>query len=129
MYGQPRIKREQCIQRSLPWTDSVQRCKRSVFQPSKGVGMDKERYRFVVSAGDQATAGQASQALADMLRELDPVLDVDREKEDEATMDLGTIVNAIATSGATLAIAQGLAGWARERARPSRSRWTAAPGA
>jgi len=77
--------------------------------------MDKERYRFVVSAGDQATAGQASQALADMLRELDPVLDVDREKADETTMDLGTIVNAVATSGATLAIAQGLAGWLRAR--------------
>ncbi|VXC70609.1 conserved hypothetical protein [Burkholderia sp. 8Y] len=77
--------------------------------------MDKERYRFTVSAEDQATAGQASQALADMLRELDPVLDVDRQKADEATMDLGTIVNAIATSGATLAIAQGLAGWLRAR--------------
>ncbi|SAL80580.1 effector-associated constant component EACC1 [Caballeronia telluris] len=77
--------------------------------------MDKEHYRFVVAGEDQAAAGRASQALADMLRELEPVLDVDRQKADEATMDLGTIVNAIATSGATLAIAQGLAGWLRAR--------------
>lgn len=77
--------------------------------------MEKEHYRFLIAAEDQAAAGRASQALADMLRELDSVLDVDRQKADAATMDLGTIVNVIATSGATLAVAQGIAGWLRAR--------------
>jgi hypothetical protein len=77
--------------------------------------MDKQRYRFLVAAEDQAAAGRASQALADMLGEIQQVLDVDRQKTDPATMDLGTIVTAIATSGATLAIAQGIAAWLRAR--------------
>jgi uncharacterized protein YejL (UPF0352 family) len=77
--------------------------------------MDRRRYRFVVAAEDQAAAGRASQALADMLREVQQVLEVDRQKADNSTMDLGTIVTAIATSGATLAIAQGIAAWLRAR--------------
>ncbi|NML29766.1 effector-associated constant component EACC1 [Paraburkholderia antibiotica] len=77
--------------------------------------MDKQRYRFLVAAEDAATAGQASQALADMLREIEQVQDVDRQKVDEATMDLGTIVTALTASGATLAIAQGIAAWLRAR--------------
>lgn len=77
--------------------------------------MDRQRYRFLVAAEDQAAAGRASQALADMLREIQQVLDVDRQKADAASMDLGTIVTAITTSGATLAIAQGIAAWLRAR--------------
>ena len=75
----------------------------------------QEEYRFVVAAEDQATAGRGAQALADALREAEGVLEADRRKADETTMDLGAIVTVIATSGATLAIAQGIAAWLRAR--------------
>jgi Effector Associated Constant Component 1 len=78
----------------------------------------QEEYRFVVAAEDaedQAAAGQGAQALADALREADGVLEAGRQKADQDTMDLGVIVTAIATSGATLAIAQGIAAWLRAR--------------
>ena len=71
----------------------------------------REEYRFVVAAEDQAAAGRGAQALADALRKADGILKADRRKADEATMDLGAIVTVIATSGATLAIAQGIAAW------------------
>ena len=80
--------------------------------------MDRqEEYRFVVAAEDQdeAAAGQGAQALADALREADGVLEADRQKADQDTMDLGAIVTVIATSGATLAVAQGIAAWLRAR--------------
>ena len=75
----------------------------------------QEEYRFVVAAEDQAAAGRGAQALADALREAEGILEADREKADQATMDLGAIVTAIATSGATLAVAQGIAAWLRAR--------------
>jgi hypothetical protein len=77
--------------------------------------MERDSYEFTVEAEDQATAGAGAQALADALREADGVLEVDRSKADETTMDLGAIVSVIATSGATLAIAQGVAAWLRAR--------------
>ncbi len=77
--------------------------------------MERQEYRFVVAAEDQATAGRGAQALADALREAEGVLEADRQKADETTMDLGAIVTVIATSGATLAIAQGIAAWLRAR--------------
>ena len=75
----------------------------------------REEYRFVVAAQDQAAAGRGAQALADALREAEGVLEADREKADQATMDLGAVVTAIAASGATLAVAQGIAAWLRAR--------------
>ena len=77
--------------------------------------MENESYRFLVEDEDLAAASRASQALADTLREVQGTLDVNLTKNDEATMDLGTIVTAIATSGATLAIAQGVAAWLKAR--------------
>ncbi len=81
--------------------------------------MERQEYRFVVAAEDQATAGRGAQALADALREAEGVLEADRQKADETTMDLGAIVTVIATSGATLAIAQGIAAWLRARKQAS----------
>jgi len=75
----------------------------------------QEEYRFVVDAEDQATAGQSALELADLLREAEGVLEAKRRKADDTSMDLGIIVSAIAASGATLAIAQGLAAWLRAR--------------
>ncbi len=78
----------------------------------------QEEYRFVVAAEDakdQAAAGRGAQALADALREADGVLEAERQKADQATMDLGAIVTVVATSGATLAVAQGIAAWLRAR--------------
>ena len=77
--------------------------------------MDRFEYRFLVQAEDQSIAGRAAQFLADGLLEQDGVFDVQREKDSNATMDLGTIVTAVATSGATLALAQGIAAWLRAR--------------
>ena len=75
----------------------------------------REEYRFVVAAEDQAAAGRGAQALADALREAEGVLEADSEKADQATMDLGAVVTAVAASGATLAVAQGIAAWLRAR--------------
>lgn len=77
--------------------------------------MEREEYRFVVNAEDQSAAGRGAQALADSLREAEGVLEADRQKPDQTTMDLGAIVTVIATSGATLAIARGIAAWLRAR--------------
>jgi hypothetical protein len=79
----------------------------------------QQEYRFVVTAEDQATAGRGAQALADRLREAEGVLEAGRQKADETSMDLGTIVTVIATSGATLAIAQGVAAWLGARRQAS----------
>lgn len=81
--------------------------------------MEKQEYRFVVTADDQATAGRGAQALADALRETEGVLEADRQKADETTMDLGAIVTVIAASSATLAIARGIAAWLRARKQAS----------
>jgi hypothetical protein len=81
--------------------------------------MDKAQYRFIVASPDQAGAGRGAEALADALREADGVLGAERTKADAGTMDLGAIVTVLATSGATLAIAQGIAGWLRARRQAS----------
>ena len=77
--------------------------------------MERERFDLTVQAADQAEAGRAAQSLADALREAEGVLEAGRRKADPGTMDLGTIVQILATSGATLAIAQGIAAWLRAR--------------
>jgi hypothetical protein len=77
--------------------------------------MVSESYRFVVGAEEQALAGSGAIALADTLREADGVIEAVRSKANDQTMDLGTVVSVVATSGATLAIAQGLAAWLRAR--------------
>jgi hypothetical protein len=77
--------------------------------------MEHESYEFIVEAEDQAMAGRGAIALADVLREADGVLEANRRKADETTMDLGVIVSIIATSEATLAIARGVAAWLRAR--------------
>ncbi|MDO9714236.1 effector-associated constant component EACC1 [Paracraurococcus lichenis] len=77
--------------------------------------MMQERYDFIAEAEDQAAAGRAAMALSDILREADGVLEADRTKADNSTMDLGAVISVLATSGATLALAQGLAAWLRAR--------------
>ena len=81
--------------------------------------MERQEYRFTVTAEDQASAGRNAQALADTLREAEGVLEADRRKADETTMDLGAVVAVIASSGATLAIARGIAAWLRTRKQAS----------
>jgi hypothetical protein len=77
--------------------------------------MANESYRFAVEAEDRAAAGRSATALADALREADGVLEAVRDKTDNHTMDLGMVVSVLATSGATLSIARGLAAWLRAR--------------
>jgi hypothetical protein len=73
--------------------------------------MAEERYQIQIEAEDDRAAQQATRALADQLRELPGVLRVERRKEDLSTQDLGTILEVIASSNATLAIAGGIASW------------------
>jgi hypothetical protein len=77
--------------------------------------MAQESYKFTVEAEDQAAAGRSAQALSDVLREADGVVEAVRVKTDDHTMDLGAIISVLATAEATLAIAQGLAAWLRAR--------------
>jgi hypothetical protein len=72
-------------------------------------------YKFTINAQEQSAAVRDALALADSLREIDGVLEAKRKKTDDQTMDLGSVVSILATSGATLAIAQGLAAWLRAR--------------
>jgi hypothetical protein len=81
--------------------------------------MERQEYRFTVTAENPAAAGRNAQALADTLREAEGVLEADRHKADETTQDLGAIVDVIANSGATLAIAAGIAAWLRARKQAS----------
>lgn len=75
--------------------------------------MPEPSYRFVVEAADGRSAGEGARRLADGLREVAGVSEVSRAKADESAMDLGAIVGILATSGATVAIARGLADWLR----------------
>jgi hypothetical protein len=77
--------------------------------------MVNESYGFAIEAAEQAAAGRSAIALADTLREVDGVLEAVHGKADTHTMDLGAVVSVLATSGATLAIARGLAAWLRAR--------------
>ncbi|RAI55987.1 effector-associated constant component EACC1 [Roseicella frigidaeris] len=81
--------------------------------------MDRQEYRFVVASSDQAGAGQAAEALADRLREADGVLEAERSKAAADSMDLGSVVTVLASSGAAVAIAQGIAAWLRSRKQAS----------
>ncbi len=77
--------------------------------------MQKHSFKFTVDCESSGEAGAGAQALADKLREAEGVTDVDRLKADPTTMDLGSIVQIVAGSSATLAIAQGVAAWLRAR--------------
>jgi hypothetical protein len=77
--------------------------------------MINQSYTILVNAEDQAAAGSSAMALADTLQGADGVLEALRGKAAEHTMDLGVIVSVLANSGATLAIARGLAAWLRAR--------------
>jgi hypothetical protein len=78
--------------------------------------MMNEEYVFIVSSEDQAVAGSSATALAHSLREIAGVIEADRTKEASVpTMDLGAVISVLATSGATLAIAQGVGAWLRAR--------------
>jgi hypothetical protein len=80
--------------------------------------MAQESYEFTIEAENQAVAGNCANALADTLREADGVLKRVRVKADADTMDLGSVVSVLATSGAALAIAQGLAANGDQGTRP-----------
>jgi hypothetical protein len=77
--------------------------------------MGQETYQFTVKAEDPAAAGSGATALMDALQEVDGIIKANRLKGDESAMDLGEIVSIVANSGATLAIAGGVAAWLRLR--------------
>lgn len=75
--------------------------------------------KFFVEAEDAAIAGQAALALSDAIHEIEGVSSSERQKIDPSSMDLGTVVVALASSGAAVAIAQGLAVWLSARRNSS----------
>ena len=75
--------------------------------------MAEETYKLYIEATDARAAGQGVRSLADDLRGVPGVLEVGRQKGAQPTMDLGAIVTVLASSGATLAIARGIADWIR----------------
>lgn len=72
-------------------------------------------YYLNIQAEDEQAIDVKTRNLTDKLREIDGVLSADRIKYDKNTMDLGSVIGVIATSGATLALAQGIADWLRTR--------------
>jgi Effector Associated Constant Component 1 len=78
--------------------------------------MPRESYLFQVEGADRAAASRGAKALADILVEAEGVLQTTQGKgADNESMDIGSLVSVVATSGATLALAQGLAAWLRAR--------------
>ena len=74
-----------------------------------------DRYLLTVETESESVAGAQAGALADDLREIIGVEEAQRTKISTDTMDLGTVISVIATSGAALALAEGLADWLRSR--------------
>jgi hypothetical protein len=72
-------------------------------------------YLLNIRCEDQALAGASTVALTDTLQELEGVLAERSKAAGASTMDLGATISVIATSGATLAIAQGVSAWLRAR--------------
>jgi Effector Associated Constant Component 1 len=77
--------------------------------------MTSNQYFLSVEEGSDRDADMQTRILADNLREIIGVQQADRIKRTEGTMDLGTIISVLATSGATIALAQGAADWLRQR--------------
>lgn len=76
--------------------------------------MPQEQYTIrIVAEAENTRAALSGRSLVDELREVSGVLDVSRHKDNEGAMDLGLIVQVLATSGATTALAHGLADWIR----------------
>lgn len=62
-----------------------------------------------------ADANQYAQELEHIARKLDDEVQVRREKPSPTTMDLGSVLTIVISSGAALALARGLADWMRLR--------------
>lgn len=71
--------------------------------------------RFIVEDEDDAAANASAKDLAEVLLLADGVEKVTRVKEDEESLDLGTTVVALASSGAAIWIARGIATWLGQR--------------
>jgi hypothetical protein len=75
--------------------------------------MLEESYRFTIKDTDARGAGERAGQLANTLREVRGVEAVRRGKAEPSAMDLGAIVGIVASSGAAVAIARGVADWMR----------------
>lgn len=72
-------------------------------------------YIIKIKSESERSSDVGTSVLADNLREIEGVVSADRVKKNDSTMDLGAIISVLATSGATLALAQGIADWLRSR--------------
>lgn len=65
-------------------------------------------YTIAFQTGSLAEKNKWAAALADKLRITDGVTDVKVERESSETMDLGSVLTVVLSSGATLAVARGI---------------------
>ncbi|MFM0451675.1 hypothetical protein PQR21_14910 [Paraburkholderia nemoris] len=77
--------------------------------------MIKHNYLLNLEADSERASDTQARAFTDSLREIEGVEKAERLKENKNTMDLGTIITVLASSGATLALSQGIADWLRSR--------------
>lgn len=74
--------------------------------------MTEERYLITIEAESDDQPFQYGRSLINELVEVQGVTKASRFRQDDNAMDLG-LVEVVATSGATLAIAQGISEWIR----------------
>lgn len=74
-----------------------------------------DQYFLTLQCDSEQEGDVEARKLTDNLREISGIVSAERVKKNDNTMDLGTIIGVIATSGATLALAQGVADWLRSR--------------
>ena len=72
-------------------------------------------FEIEVEAESRSGAGAGAGTLVDALSGIEGVVETRRLKIDPDTMDIGSTIQIIATSGATVALAQGVASWLRAR--------------
>jgi membrane-associated two-gene conflict system component 1 (EACC1) len=74
-----------------------------------------ERFEINVQGSDPANSQVLATELASALRLISPMVQVERIKDSDQTMDLGAVVGVVVASGAAAALARGVAAWLSKR--------------
>jgi hypothetical protein len=76
---------------------------------------DQLSFEIEVEGVSRSAAGAQARALSDAIVGIGGVVEARRARTDDTAMDIGSIIQVIATSGATMAIAEGIAAWLQAR--------------
>lgn len=74
-----------------------------------------ERLTLYVSDEDRAASNESAQFIVDAARQTEGVVEATRVKGDTTSMDTGSIVQIVLSSGAMVTIARGLVAWLKAR--------------